>query len=311
VLTVADAQTSTEVLSPDVNNGAARSTVTATASGIHVLLPSGAALDIGQIEQQATAEAAGRGGTAWTKRSVSLHDIRVTLPSGAEEKICVGSCINLDPAVVLDALNSIDPSHAYVTLPTPDEPFGSEVDGVSPKGSPGGYQAIVQASQAQQQGDALFNQMTGLGGTEQTLLPALRIVLFNPGSAQINRLVLDFAGVEAEAKLGKDVNLSDAGVIEPPPTTVELTQSLVESGAVGNVSVASSGGQGTTGASQQRVAYQGGLLGVLERTLDGLRALIRSPFAGVQMAAFLVLLGLPLMLVRRRWTWRRLSSTRG
>jgi hypothetical protein len=280
----------------------------AIAYGIRLALPDGTLVDINQVTQSATAVAGGLPGTATTVRTVDISGVTVTKPSRAPDVICAGSCRG--SASLLDALNSLDPAHLFVTLPSPDQPFGVEQDGVSPKGSPGGYLATVQASVAQQGGDEKFNGMTGFSGTEKSFLPALRVILYDPGDATLSREILDFAGVEVDAALGVDVVGTDSTTIVP---TVDSTQSMIQAGLTGafnNATGTTPGSSGTSG-QQRPVVYHSGLLGVLERTLDGLRWLVRSPWAGAQMAAFLVLLGLPVMALRRRWAGRLTTNREG
>jgi len=303
VLTFASSETTTEILPPDTNRGLSETMVTAAASGIRLVLPGEAVVQIGGIVQKADVRAGGRPNTAHTTRSVFVHDVQLT--SGNQTiDLCSGTCGgggNL--ATLLDALNSVDPNHLYATFPSPDEPFGTEADSVSPAGSPGGFKAAIEASRIQQEGDKDFNDMSAFGGTESKLLPALRLVLFDPGSAEVNRYVIDLAGVQAQAQVGLDVEVPFAGGGDGGGTggggpAVDAIQAEVAAG-VSPSYIGTAAPPATTS-----VAYHNGPLGVIERTLDGLAWLVRSPFAGVQMAAFLVMLGLPLALARRRWGWR-------
>jgi hypothetical protein len=295
-LTVTNARTSTLITPP--SGGLVKSAVTSIAQGIHLDLGSGGSVDINQVAQTVVAQAGGRPGTAHTSRRVTLQGVTLAKPGESPTTLCLKPCQG-DQAL-LDILNAFDPAHLYVTLPIPDEPFGPEPDGVSPAGSPGGYMAQVQANQAQQQGDVQFNQMSGFAGTEKTFVAALRMILNDPGDATVNREVIDFAGVEADVQLGVQVvsEYSFAGALD-------ATQPMIQAG------VASSGpfGSGSPetvmlpGQSQaaQVVIQHGGLLGVLERAFNGVSWLVRRPLAALQMAAFLLLLGLPVMALRRRW----------
>jgi hypothetical protein len=304
MLTLSQAETTTDNSPPGSNGGLAVSTVTARAAGIHLILSDGAAIDIGEIDHTAKAWAGGQTATAGTKRTLSIHDVRLTPPGGEAVVLCQGqeSCADGGQLeALLDQLNSLDPTHIYATVPTPDEPFGVDSDGTSPKGSPGGYLGQVQASVIEQQGDVQFNNMTGFEGTEKTLLPALRIVVFDPGDAQINREVLDLAGVEADARLGIDVELPFSDVTNPP--AIDIQQAEAAAGLVPGAPFATGngGGGGVPVGPQPR---HKGLLALWDRTLDGLGWLVRSPFGAIQMAAFLTLLGIPVALMRRRWAGR-------
>jgi len=302
-LTVTNAYTQTLITSPSSQEGVVESSVTAVAQGLHLDLGDGATLDIAQATQRVLTEAGGRPGTAHTTRTVTLEGVVLQRPGFPTASLCVQPDTCSGDQGLLDQINTFDPSHLYATLPEPDEPFGTEPDGVSPAGSPGGYQAKVEASVAEQQGDALFNGISGFNGdgTEKTLLPALRLILNAPGSATVSRLIVDLAGVEADTELGVQVFQDDTGMGTP---TVDATQSLIQAG-VPPVTY-QPGTAGTPGFPGQPApaAYHSGLLGVLERALSGLGWLVRSPLAGLQMAGFLVLLGLPVLLVRRRWTWQ-------
>lgn len=305
------AETTSSMTPPADNGGVAETSVTASVSGVRFLLPDKATIEIGQVLQTATVWAGGRAGTARTSRTVVIHDVRTSNPlDGSSTTLCAGSgCVvgaSADTAApLLQALNALDPGHIFVSLPTPDTRFGIEADGVSPAGSPGGYLAAIEANPIEQQGDHDFNDMTrGFDHAESTLLPALRIVAYDSGNSQISREIFDFAGVEADAHLGIEVNEA----IPDTAPTVDETQAMIEAG-VPPVSTYIPGTTGSAAFPGQPAAtdYHGGLLGVIERTLDGMSWLYRAPFAGIQMAAFLVLLGLPLLLSRRRWTWRPAS----
>jgi hypothetical protein len=308
-LGIASVETDTKVQPP--KDGITTSTVTASVHGIHLDLGTGVAVDIQGVVQTVTASAGGRPGTATTQRSVLISGVTVTQAGQPPHLLCVANPCQGD-GQLLDTLNSVDPSHFYVLLPTPDEPFGVAGDHMSPRGSPGGYQATVQSSRAEQQGDKQWNGMTGFSGSEKDLLPALRIVLYDPGEAQVHRLILDFAGVEADAHLGLQSASDSGGTFDT--TTVEATQAMVEAG-IPPTSMFIPGTLGTpriVGQSKPPASHSGGgPLGILERTLDGISWLVRSPFGGVQMAAFLTLLGVPLLLSRRRWVGRIPSQREG
>jgi hypothetical protein len=162
----------------------------------------------------------------------------------------------------------------------------------------------VQASPTQQQGDKQFNAITGFRGAESKFLPALRIVLYDPGSSQISREILDFAGVEADAQMGLQVASAFAGDTGP---AIDMTQAMADAG-VAPLSSYVPGTAGSLALAGQPAGthFSPGLQGLVERALAGLNWLVRSPMAGLQMATFLGLLGVPFLLMRRRWTWRGL-----
>ncbi len=296
-VTVLGGLTTTQVQSPTATTPKTYVSVTASAYGIHIALPDGSQLDIKQAQQIVTATAGGLPGTAHTTRQVVVSGVVSTKPGQQPDVLCAGSCTG--SSTLLDALNGLDPAHLYITFPDPDDQFGREKDGVSPLGSPGGYLATVQASPAQQGGDERWNAMTGFGGTEKALLPAMRIVIYNSGDTEVSREVLDLAGVEADASLGVQVASNDDGTTTTP--TIENTQGMIAAGVPTGDFNGGNGGSMNLPGQPPAPVYHTGLQGVLERALDGLRWLLRSPFGGIQMAAFLVMLGLPVMLLRRRW----------
>jgi hypothetical protein len=295
-VTILGGLTTTQVQPPTATVPQTYVTVTANAYGIHIALPDGTQMDIKQAQQIATAWAGGLPGTAHTTRQVVVSGVVTTKPGQKPDVLCAGSCTG--SSTLLDALNGLDPAHLYITFPSPNDQFGREKDGVSPLGSPGGYLATVQADPAQQGGDERWNAMTGFGGTEKALLPAMRIVVYNSGDAEVSREVLDLAGVEADASLGVQVSGDNQDINTP---TIEVTQGMIDAGVpTGSFNSGNGGSMGMPGQPKP-IVYHTGLQGVIERALDGIRWLLRSPFGGIQMAAFLVMLGLPVMLLRRRW----------
>lgn len=296
---VVNASASTHVQPP--SDGQVTSYASASAQGVHITLPNGATLDINQVVQTAKAWTRGSAQTAHTIRQVTLQGITIQSPNQAATTLCEHPCSGSQ--ALLDQLNALDPSNLFVLLPQPDETYGVEPDGVSPSGSPGGYIAQVIASLAEQRGDAAFNQMHGFQNTEQTVLPALRIIINEPGDVTVSRTIVDLAGVEADVQLGIQVLDDGSGDFGGGGgTVVDNTEAMIAAGVppVANYQPGTPGFPGQPAAAP----YAGGPLGLIERTLDGLGWLLRSPFGGLQMAGFLVLLGLPLTLARRRWSWR-------
>jgi hypothetical protein len=296
-LLVTTARTETRLLPPAAVGAPSESQVTAFAQGIHLDLPGGVSLALDQVTQVVTARTAGRPGTAHTARAVTIQGLRIQRPGEPAQVYCEAPATCTGDGPLLDLINSVDPAHVYASVPVPNEPFGTEKDGVSPLGSPGGYVARVEASPAQQQGDVQFNQMQGFGGSEKSFVPALRLVLSDPGSATVSRQIVDFAGVEADVEQG--IQVEDFG----SSNTVDSSQAMIDAGVSPTVGY-DPGTLGLPGQPGGGSGYHAGLLGVLERALSGLGWLLRSPLAALQMAGFLTLLGLPLALVRRRWTWQ-------
>jgi hypothetical protein len=292
-VTLAGARTSTQV-SPPSADGLASGRVVADAYGVHVTLPDGSELDIKHVSQTAQTWAGGTPGSARTLRQVAIDGLVIRRPGSQESVVCAGPCGGSQ--AVLDELNQVDPTHFAAYLPTPDQRFGVEPDGVSPAGSPGGYSASVQAEAAQQLGDRKFNQMNGFSGAETTFLPALRLVFFNPGSAQLSRQIIDLAGVESDAQLGLQVETAPSSDTGSP--MVDLSQAMHDAGVTAGSDYAGPGLAGSAGGGA--IAR---IVDLFDRVVSGLGWLLRSPVQAAHMAAFLALLAMPLAAMRRRWSW--------
>jgi len=266
----------------------------ATVHGFSIDVPGEGTLSIGTIEHDIVADSNGIAGSAKTTNTVTISQVSITSPIGP---FTCGQC---DPQTVLDQINAAFPYVLHAYAPTADAPFGFATDKVSPNGSPGGYSAVVQADGAEQFGDQQFNDMRA---EEASMLPAFRIVMYgvNDGTPNLSRLVMDAAGGEVDTETG--LQAQDAFGDFPTTDIPNVPQAAIEAG----VPMSSIGGNiqqpGGGGATPGTTSGPGGPLGVLMSTLSGLAWLGRSPGAAAQMAAFLSLLGLPLVLLRRRWMW--------
>lgn len=284
------AATVTASVQPPTDASGVMTSVVSAARGIHIDLGGGNGIDIGEISQTASTHANGQKGGAAGKRDVVLGDVSYTL-NGTRTFLCKGTCTTA-VTTVAEQLNTAFPTVIHVVAPDAAPIMA---------GSPGGYEAAVQANSAEQFGDQGFNSMSA---EEASLLPALRMVLYyvQDGQPNLSREVVDFAGVEADTQMGLQVFPADDGSIAPPVT---VDQALDAAGVPassqfipGTPGTPSSGDNGGGAAAPAAT----GPLGVLEASLTGLGWLYRSPGAALQMFAFLLLLGAPLVLIsRRRW----------
>jgi hypothetical protein len=216
---------------------------------------------------------------------VTLKNVSI---KGSE--LCSSPC---DPVAVLEQINTSFPTLLFATQPAAATPYGSDANG--PKGSPGGYQAVVQSNATELYGDEQFN---GMPEEEASQLPALRIIVygFRDGAPNETRLVADFAGLETDSELG----VQPADDVAPPPP-IDYPQAPVD--ATGRQLPPLDNGILPPVPTPSTVIDQRtptGPLGLVVKTFHGLEWLMRSPLAAIQMAGFLCLLGLPLVMMRRR-----------
>jgi hypothetical protein len=210
------------------------------------------------------------------------------------EAVCTSQC---DLQAVIEQINSAFPDVLHVDRPAPAVQFGRQPDG-APAGSPGGYEAAVRSDSLQVAADTQYN---GMSTSEASMVAALRVVIYgvNDGAPNLNRIVLDLAGTEADAEDGLQVGSPFTPDAVLSPTVIDQTLASTVAGVppFGPVAGAATGGSGGSGSGPA----PGGLLGVAVRAFHGLDWLVRSPGRALQMAAFLLLLGLPAVAVRRRW----------
>jgi hypothetical protein len=283
----------TDVMPPSGARGATAHT-TSYSRGIEIDLAKGAdgktsGLFIGEVWAEATAEAGGVKGSAHASylRKVSNVSLRV---KGVERSVCGATCSNAD----LQQVNDQFPTLLHITLPSPDDSyFHGKDDGKAAEGSPGGYLAAVEANQFERDGDQQFN---GMSTEESSYQPAMRIVVYSPqdGGPSLSRVVVDLAGVQDEARLAR--------TYLNPIKDKALTDMGQAAEAAGIPTTTTTGGGGAR-SKDPGAAISDGLWGILEKFLEGLRALARSPREAVEMAAFLTLLLLPMIVMARRQTW--------
>lgn len=276
----ASAQT---VVQPPTQNSGATSTATADARSIRIDLP-GHTLSIGEVYQQAIATAAGVKGSAIGTDSIRISDI--TLDGMELCQVCTPDNIA--------QVNSALPTLINLSEPSPDLIFGP-MSGDTVPGSPGGYEAVVQANVLEQQGDGQFNVMSP---AEAVIHPALRVVLYDNSSGETNRKVIDLAGAEADAEQGIDSLEQPA---PPPPTPPNVILEQQAAGYVTNTITVP--GPAVTHNIPATDGAPNGIVGVVEQAMTGLQYLVRSPIQALKMFLVLSVLGLPLFLMIRRRTW--------
>ena len=256
------------------------SETTSEVHGVHIGLSS-AAIEIGAAVHHARVAAAGKPGTARVlDQTATVSNIIV-----AGQELCSAQCTDSD----FDRLNKQFPTEIYVFRPTPDNRYD---DPTSHLGSPGGYIAVVQANLSQQYGDQQFNAMST---EESTYLPALRIILYghSEGNPQINRQILDLAGVEDDAEYGIQLT---AGGTDYQPISIQnaARQAGVPSGPVLQLAHTNP----PSPANLQDLIRK-----TITQLVEGILWLARNPAQALEMGIFLAVLGLPLAMTRRRWTW--------
>ena len=283
---------SSAVITPGAAGSGILTAVTSEATGVSIDLGNGVNITFGDVKHVAHASAAGTPGSASAQDLVSISHVYV---NGQDE--CAASADNC--AAAIDQINAEFPTLIkIIEQPARDSRYanscvadGSQSGQVDCQGSPGGYLAAIQSTLDEQYGDQQFN---GMSEEESTLLPAMRIILYgsNDGVPSLSRQIIDLAGVLATASQGIQAIPAGGG----------------DAGGGGNVtSFPQSGCAACAGIPSTPVATTttppgpGGILGTIERILSGLNWLIRNPGEVLQMAAFLALLGLPMMLMRRRW----------
>ncbi|MHB8717268.1 MAG: hypothetical protein ACYDAC_00030 [Candidatus Dormibacteria bacterium] len=297
-------------ITPGSATAGTTSTTTSSAEGMHIVMPGGVgSVDIGRASATATATAAGTAGSATATYQSTVSQVSMTV-AGTTLSLCPSVCSNV--ASVIDEINNAFPTFIHIIQPQPDPTYyhdksGNPIASGQGYGTPGGYEALVQASLAEQTGDQKFNGMTF---EESTILPALRVVTYSPqdGDPNQSRQIVDLAGVEAGA---------DQGIqpIAPGGQLGVTTQQALC--AAGGCNPATSeyiaGTAGTPGTPGTPGTSGGGPLGGLgralggavERLFGGLQWLARNPLDALQMLGFLGLLGAPFLLMDRRRIWVR------
>jgi len=277
-------------VSPE-STGRLTTTVTAIAGPVRIDLPGGL-LQVGRIEQVATAVSDGRPGHARATRQVTISDLELTV-DGQTVTLCSGICKG-DPQQLAAQIDAAFPAMVSVLFPEPDATYAA-----TSYGSPGGYQAAIQASALERYGDQQFNAMPT---AESTYLPAMRIVLYNDGDVSLSREILDFAGVETDAQVGVEP-LVGSGSGGP----VDVAKAQAAAGVPAPQTTETVTADGSASSSIVPVTLSSGvpLSRLIERAFDGITWLLRSPKQLLQMLGAIALFGAPLVVMDRRRAWVR------
>jgi hypothetical protein len=179
-------------------------------------------VQIGELMTSVTATAHGRRGTAHAVFTRGLQDVRL-----GGRLICAASC---SADTVAATINAELPGRLRVDFPTPDPALA--------KGSPGGYQAVVQRRLDQQVQEEQVNEQP----TDRVEVPGMVVTVYEDNVVP-SRTIGYFAGVEAEAYYGiyliesggsgasSSTNLAGpptggAAGVTPPPLAPTLPQAM-------------------------------------------------------------------------------------
>jgi uncharacterized membrane protein (UPF0127 family) len=298
---------------PPRNNLGPDTAVTSSARGIYIDFGQlvgdkvSTTLSIGSVTQTARATANGRPGTASTGVDVQIDRVVITRPSQSDpsksetHEICPGLCADNETAVA--QINQAFPTLLNVSLPRAETPFGTDSTTGYPLGSPGGYQAIVEATLDQQYSDLQFN---GMRPEEAIFKPGMRVALYNDGKYGLNREILDLAGVHVDATLGWKRIPAGTAATFTPGTEPGLETVAGDPGIAGSEGFLGQVLNGHHFRAAKRLAsplLDGIGIKVLEDFFNGFGFTLRKLAEGLTMFAFLMVLGLPLLLMARRHLW--------
>jgi hypothetical protein len=159
-------------------------TITSIARNVAVELVDGSSLRIGSVASSTTVSAHGRSGTAAALAPrTAIENVVVTRPGQESQELCSQQC---DLGELARTINSAFTSLLRVDFPTPDV-----------LASPGGYQAVVRRDNAEHVEDIFLNGQP----VDRVDVPAVVLTL-SSDSKQPSRLLVEFAGVHADARYG-------------------------------------------------------------------------------------------------------------
>jgi hypothetical protein len=165
---------------------------TAIARGVHVDVPGGASVAIGEVVAQATTAAHGRPGTASAQWTRTFSNVVVRDASGAVTFRC-GDAETCDTKAAIDASNQALGGRMRVYLPEADQ-----------IGSPKGAFAGVQKS------DNEFLNSSTVNNDNSRAVPAIEIVVFND-TVERSRLVIQLAAIQASSIYGISLLPGESG----------------------------------------------------------------------------------------------------
>jgi hypothetical protein len=168
-------------VSARISMGAGHGTQTSVSSITRGITLLAGEVQIGELITSVTARAHGRPGTAHAVFTRGLQDVRL-----GGRLICAASC---SADSVAATINAELPGRLRVDFPTPDP--------APAKGSPGGYQAVVQRRLDQQVQEEQVNEQP----TDRVEVPGMVVTVYEDNVVP-SRTIGYFAGVEAEAYYG-------------------------------------------------------------------------------------------------------------
>jgi hypothetical protein len=257
-------------------------TVTSVVHGV-VLGP----VAIDTVTATLTCDAHGRHGTASCVYHRSLKGV-----TNADKELAPGSCADSGStpsadqcAELVTAINNVLPGYLVVTLGYPDANSGLL------GGTPHGYQAAGQKERYEFLSDQTLNYDNSL------LVPGLEVLYVQDSQGAPSRIDLQLAGVEAESHYGitKFTPLGDGGLVVVPPLEPMPVTGILSGGALTAPlpPLPPPVGPGPT----TQTAFPGT---TLQRILDSVGLLWRSPGTALLASMLIGLLGSPLGVARRR-----------
>ncbi|MFL6239672.1 MAG: hypothetical protein ACJ735_09325 [Actinomycetes bacterium] len=259
-------------LAMDPTRGA-QTTVSSVARGITLL---SGQVRVGELVTTVTARAHGRPGTARSVFTRVLRDVRL-----GGKLLCASNC---SADSVAASINAEFPGRLRVDFPLPDTTLA--------KGSPGGYQAVVQRKRDQQLQEQQLNEQS----TDRVEVPGMVATVYEDNVVP-SRTVAYFAGVEAEAYYG--IYRLDAGSGDSPGGAGKGTSgptSAAAPGAPGGVSALT-----PLGNSTPSPLVTNGPFGPLAAVRHGLHVLVNALGRFFRLFGVWLLLLVPVYLSARRW----------
>lgn len=194
-VTVESAFSSASVMRDPRRGLVARSISVAT--GIEIL----GRVRIGTLRAEAETAARGRRNSATGRFERVFSDVRIDANAdGAPEYACATTC---EGRTVTTLINNALAGLASIEFPQPDPLY-------YPRGSKGGYQAVVEKERFRSYSERSLND------DETAEIPGLQLVVFNDGRAGRTRHLIQIAGVQAESHYGIYL-LPEEGSESPPP----------------------------------------------------------------------------------------------
>lgn len=229
---------------------------------------------IGQVRSEAEAVAKGRPGSAAASYARTIADLQVDFDGDGTTDF---KCDQCDPSIAKEAINRALAGQAFVDFPQPDEAY-------YPKGSPRGFQAIVEKDRHQHHAERALNDDDSLE------VPAMTIVIQADARAGRSRQIIQLAGVQVESHYGVFLipkAQGAANLVETVLSSVPVTMPTVS--AVDRVTPPD------VAEPPTRVAES-----FIEKVPQGWKVFLAGPADAGLTAALLAFLVLPAYMVARR-----------